>query len=168
MKANSVICMPKGMNPAETTALLCHGATIFSELALSALSLLSTELTSRFLLCEQAASTTCASRPESSSVFMELGQSLSPSSRSPSALADLSRSLPNSGFGKLAVDISNAQGFRTVLIGEGDQLKRELNRSSDCFIDCTKSDVAKELMQMGGAKLILCGSLSVASSLSYR
>lgn len=66
-------------------------------------------------------------------------------------------------MGKLACDLSRSMGYRTVLIGEGDQLKREMNLKPREFLDCTKGDLAEQLMQMGGAKVILCESLARCS-----
>ncbi|ORY84740.1 chaperonin 10-like protein [Leucosporidium creatinivorum] len=109
IRSEACIMVPKSMDPAEMTALLCHGATIFNSL-----------------------NTMCVS---------------------PGELVGIHGA---GGLGKLACDMSRCMGYRTVLIGEGDQLKREMNLGSQSFIDCLKMDVAKELMQMGGAKVILC------------
>lgn len=60
------------------------------------------------------------------------------------------------GLGHLAIQYAKKMGFRTVAISRGED-KKELakNFGAHLFIDAEKSNVAKELQKLGGAKVIL-------------
>jgi D-arabinose 1-dehydrogenase-like Zn-dependent alcohol dehydrogenase len=60
------------------------------------------------------------------------------------------------GLGHLGVQFASKFGFRTVAIGRGaDKKALALKLGAHEYIDNASQDVAKELMGMGGAKMIL-------------
>jgi D-arabinose 1-dehydrogenase-like Zn-dependent alcohol dehydrogenase len=61
------------------------------------------------------------------------------------------------GLGHLAVQYAVKMGFRTVVLSRGNE-KRELayKLGAHAFIDTDASECTKELMKMGGARVILC------------
>jgi len=61
------------------------------------------------------------------------------------------------GLGHLAVQYANKMGYKVVALSSGDS-KREFARSLGAheYINSSKDDPAKKLMEMGGAALIVC------------
>jgi propanol-preferring alcohol dehydrogenase len=61
------------------------------------------------------------------------------------------------GLGHLAVQYSVKLGFKTVALSRGrDKEKLAYQLGAHGYIDTSAADVAKELMAMGGARVILC------------
>jgi len=61
------------------------------------------------------------------------------------------------GLGHLAVQYAVKMGFRTVVISRSKEKKfLAYKLGADSYIDSNKTDPAKELMKMGGARVILC------------
>lgn len=61
------------------------------------------------------------------------------------------------GLGHLAVQYANKMGYKVVALSSGDKKKafaKELGAHE--FIDTSKDDPSKKLMEMGGASLIVC------------
>jgi D-arabinose 1-dehydrogenase-like Zn-dependent alcohol dehydrogenase len=61
------------------------------------------------------------------------------------------------GLGHLAVQYARRMGFRTVVLSRGREKERlAYQLGAHAYLDADATDVAKDLTQMGGAKLILC------------
>lgn len=61
------------------------------------------------------------------------------------------------GLGHLAVQYANKMGYKVVALSSGDK-KRDFAKNLGVheYIDTSKNDPAKKLMEMGGASLIVC------------
>lgn len=73
-----------------------------------------------------------------------------------SRLTHTHSSLALSGLGCLARDMACAMGFRTVMLGEHESMKQELNLGQDEWINISAVDAGHELQRMGGAKVVMC------------
>ena len=61
------------------------------------------------------------------------------------------------GLGHLAVQYAVRLGFKTVVLSRGtDKEKLAFDLGAHIYIDTNTTDAAKELMRMGGARVILC------------